>query len=89
MEFSTSGGSSFTILQTSAHTKDFYPIIDLFNGTYIAKCSIHEINTSMVGRVHFVNFTAFTKIQKRHKKNIFTFKTENIGVKHGGLKIFY
>ena len=57
----TSGGSSFTILQTSAHTKDFCPINDLFNGTYIAKCLISEDNSIIKGKVLFINFTAFTQ----------------------------
>ena len=69
----TSGGSSFTILQTSAHTKDFCPIIDLFNGTYIAKCSIHENNTTIVGMVQFVNLTAFTKTISAFHKQIIQF----------------
>ena len=71
----TSGGSSFTILQTSAHTKDFCPIIDLFNGTYIAKCSVHENNTKISGMVQFVNFTAFSKTTKASQKQILEFNT--------------
>ena len=69
----TSGGSSFTILQTSAHTKDFCPTMDLFNGTYIAKCSIHENNTIIKGMIQFVNFTAFTKTTKPFHKEILKF----------------
>ena len=71
----TSGGSSFTILQTSAHTKDFCPITDLFNGTYIAKCSVHEHNTNITGMVQFVNFTAFSKTTKASQKQILEFNT--------------
>ena len=60
---STSGGSSFTILQTSAHIKDFCPITDLFNGTYIAVCHIQYQNVTIKGTVHYVNFTAFSSTE--------------------------
>ena len=55
----TSGGSVFTFLQTSAHTKDFCPVTDYFNGTYIVSCLPHEDNTVIKGDVQFVNFTLF------------------------------
>ena len=69
----TSGGSSFVVLQASAHTKDFCPITDLLNGTYIARCTVHEDMTNIQGIVDFVNFTAFTKKGKEMQKNIFGF----------------
>ena len=69
----TSGGSSFIILQTSAHTKDFCPITDLFNGTYIARCIFHEDVTNIKGTVDFVNFIAFTQMAKPMKKKLFDF----------------
>ena len=53
----TSGGSVFTFLQTSAHTKDFCPVTDHFNGTYIVRCLPHEDDTVIKGDVHFMNFT--------------------------------
>ena len=71
MDFPTSGGSSFLILQTSAHTKDFCPITDLFNGTYIARCVLHEDNTIINGRVDFINFTAFTQLAKPMRRQLF------------------
>ena len=69
----TSGGSSFAILQNSAHTKDFCPITDLLNGTYIARCTFHADITNIEGIVDFVNFTAFTKKGKEMRKNLFDF----------------
>ena len=69
----TSGGSSFIILQTSAHTKDFCPITDLFNGTYIARCTVYENVTNFKGKVDFVNFTAFTQMAKPMKRKLFDF----------------
>ena len=71
----TFGGSSFTFLQTSAHTKSFCPVTDLFNGTYLVKCFIHENDTTIKGEIHFVNFTAFTKKTNKMYKTIFKMKT--------------
>ena len=68
----TSGGSSFTILQTSAHIKDFCPITDLYNGTYIAVCHIQYQNVTIKGTVHYVNFTAFSSTETRFRKVICT-----------------
>ena len=65
----TSGGSSFTFLQTSARTKDFCPITDHFNGTYTVRCAPHENNTVIKGDVHFINLTTFTN------KTIISYKT--------------
>ena len=73
MDIPTSGGSSFIILQNNAHTRDFCPITDLFNGTYIAKCTLHEDITNIEGTIDFVNFTAFTQLAKPMKRKIFDF----------------
>ena len=72
----TSGGSSFTFLLTSAHTKSFCPVTDHFNGTYLVKCFIHENNTTIKGEVNFVNFTGFTKNKNKIHNIIFEMKTE-------------
>ena len=72
----TSGGSSFTFLQTSAHTKSFCPITDLFNGFYLVKCFLHENVTNIKGEVNFVNFTGFTKNKIKIHKVIFAMKTD-------------
>ena len=71
----TSGGSSFTFLQTTAQTKSFCPVIDFFNGTYLVKCFIHANNTNIQGEVNFVNFTGFTKKKIKIHKVIFEMKT--------------
>ena len=73
MDIPTSGGSSFIILQNNAHTRDFCPITDLFNGTYMAKCTLHEDITNIEGTIDFVNFTAFTQLAKPMKRKIFDF----------------
>ena len=67
----TSGGSSFTFLQTSAHTKDFCPITDHFNGTYTVRCVPYEDNTVIKGDVHFIDLTTFTKKTTISYKTIF------------------
>ena len=67
----TSGGSSFTFLQTSAQTKDFCPVTDHFNGTYTVRCFPHEDNTVIKGDVHFINLTTFTKNTIISYKTIF------------------
>ena len=77
----TSGGSVFTFLQTSAHTKDFCPVTDHFNGTYIVRCLPHEDNTVIKGNVHFVNFTLFTWKYNRSEE-VFFKKVKNQGKKY-------
>ena len=72
----TSGGSSFTFLQTSAYTKSFCPVKDFFNGTYLVKCFLHENVTNIKGEVNFVNFTGFTKKKMKIHKVIFVMRTE-------------
>ena len=57
----SSGGSSITVFSRSTNTMDYCPVVDLFNGTYIAKCQIHERGTVLKSKVHFVNFAAFTR----------------------------
>ena len=82
MNLPTSGGSSFLILQTSAHTKDFCPITDLFNGTYIARCTVHEIITRIQGTVDFVNFTAFTQMAQPMRRQLFNIPVNIISQSH-------
>ena len=77
----TSGSSVFTFLQTSAHTKDFCPVIDNFNGTYIVRCLPHEDNTVIKGDVQFVNFTLFMW-KYRRSKEIFYMTVNNRGKKY-------
>ena len=56
----TSGGSSFNILVESDNTKEFCPVHDVFNGTYIARCELHEAQrTRIITKGHFTNFTAY------------------------------
>ena len=71
----TSGGSSLTFLQTTNYTKSFCPVTDLFNGTYLVKCFIHENDTNIQGEVNFVNFTGFTKKKIKIHNIIFEMKT--------------
>ena len=67
----TSGGSSFTLLIRSKNTMDFCPVMDLFNGTYIAKCPVHEEGSTITAECHFVNFMAFTKSKKPKAQKLF------------------
>ena len=59
----TLGGSSFTTYQDSEHTRDYCPIRDLFNGTYLARCTVHEDMTQIEGILHFVNFAALYSVR--------------------------
>ena len=69
------GGSSFTFLQTSAHTKSFCPVTDFFNGFYLVNCFLHENVTNIKGEVNFVNFTGFTKNKIKIHKVVFEMRT--------------
>ena len=67
----TSGGSSFTLLIRSKNTMDFCPVMDLFNGTYIAKCPVHEEGSTITAECHFVNFMAFARIDTPKVQTLF------------------
>ena len=72
----TSGGSSFTLLIRSPNTMDFCPVMDLFNGTYIAKCPVHEKGSTIMAECHFVNFMAFSRLEKRTTQQVFEEKPD-------------